>query len=166
MKTSLFICFLVLVAVLFSLMPARAFGNAGLKEFRSCMARLETTSIKSGVSPRTVKSVLESVRPVERVKKADREQPEFFYTFRHYLDSHCRSPISRARYCCRWVTGDRRSSSTKISTPSGSGMPRSVSRSPSVTSPTVSPAWANSPRNIQSTCACCPRRKSGKSRTC
>jgi len=88
MKTSLFICFLVLVAVLFSLMPARAFGNAGLKEFRSCMARLETTSIKSGVSPRTVKSVLESVRPVERVKKADREQPEFFYTFRHYLDSH------------------------------------------------------------------------------
>jgi len=88
MKTSLFIRFLVLVAVLFSLMPARAFGNVGLKEFRSCMARLETTSIKSGVSPRTVKSVLESVRPVERVKKADREQPEFFYTFRHYLDSH------------------------------------------------------------------------------
>ncbi len=59
----------------------------GAPTFDSCMARLQATAADSGISPATLEKTLAKVKPVERVIAADRQQPEFFYTFWHYLDS-------------------------------------------------------------------------------
>lgn len=54
-------------------------------EFGACLARLERTAIESGIGQTTVDTVLASVEPLERVIRADRNQPEFVATFADYL---------------------------------------------------------------------------------
>ena len=54
-------------------------------DFSQCLARLERTALDSGVSARTVQSVLPNVEPRESVIESDRNQPEFLATFADYL---------------------------------------------------------------------------------
>lgn len=58
-------------------------GPAG---FDACMTRLQAAAVDGGISASTLEQTLAKVQPVERVIAADRQQPEFFYTFWHYLD--------------------------------------------------------------------------------
>lgn len=74
-------------AALLCSMPVAASGAAAAGDFGACLARLENAAADRGISEATLRTALASVNPVERVLEADRRQPEFFYTFWHYLDS-------------------------------------------------------------------------------
>lgn len=54
-------------------------------EFGECVARLGELAMERGISPATTSRVLPTVRPLERVIRADRNQPEFIATFADYL---------------------------------------------------------------------------------
>lgn len=80
-----------LLASLFALLPLAAPADdaavmPGAGGFDACMTRLEAAAVDGGISTATLEKTLANVKPVERVIAADRQQPEFFYTFWHYLD--------------------------------------------------------------------------------
>lgn len=54
-------------------------------EFAACIARLERTALDNGIRQQTLDTVLPTVEPLERVIRADRNQPEFVATFADYL---------------------------------------------------------------------------------
>lgn len=60
--------------------------SSELPEFSSCLARLEATAADQGIRRSTLEQAFASINPVEHVLDADQSQPEFFYTFWHYLD--------------------------------------------------------------------------------
>jgi len=54
-------------------------------EFVACIARLERTALDRGIAQQTLDTVLPTVEPLERVIRADRNQPEFVATLADYL---------------------------------------------------------------------------------
>ncbi|HEX7081419.1 MAG TPA: lytic murein transglycosylase [Gammaproteobacteria bacterium] len=54
-------------------------------DFEQCLARLEAEAERHGISPATTEKVLPTVRPLPRVVRADRNQPEFVETFATYF---------------------------------------------------------------------------------
>lgn len=60
-------------------------GAAAQTEFAQCIGRLERLAVERGVQPATAERVLARVEPLERVIRADRNQPEFVDTFARYL---------------------------------------------------------------------------------
>ncbi|HEX7030173.1 MAG TPA: lytic murein transglycosylase [Gammaproteobacteria bacterium] len=78
-----------LFTVLFVLLPlpALAADEAEAPGFGACLARLQAAAADAGISASTLKTAMDTVEPIKRVIAADRQQPEFFYTFWHYLDS-------------------------------------------------------------------------------
>lgn len=54
-------------------------------DFAACIARLERTALDNGITQETLDTVLPTVEPLERVIRADRNQPEFVATFADYL---------------------------------------------------------------------------------
>jgi len=58
---------------------------AQTSDFGACVARIEALAMERGISQATTSRVLPTVRPLERVIRADRNQPEFVATFADYL---------------------------------------------------------------------------------
>lgn len=74
-----------------TLLLALAMGSAQAAptdgdSFDTCLVRLQTEAAGHGISSSTLQAALSAIKPVQRVIKADRQQPEFFYTFWHYLE--------------------------------------------------------------------------------
>jgi membrane-bound lytic murein transglycosylase B len=61
--------------------------------FEQCRNRLTSLAIERGISETVARAVLEDVEPLERVVRADRNQPEFIQSFDQYLGA--RVTVSR-----------------------------------------------------------------------
>jgi membrane-bound lytic murein transglycosylase B len=62
------------------------FAGFAQTPFESCVARLKTRAIDAGIQAATVERALADVRPLERVIREDRNQPEFVTTFADYFE--------------------------------------------------------------------------------
>ncbi|MDX1454620.1 MAG: lytic murein transglycosylase [Gammaproteobacteria bacterium] len=59
---------------------------AAAENFNGCLARLETRAADRGIEAATLRATLPGIEQAQRVIKSDSAQPEFFYTFWHYLN--------------------------------------------------------------------------------
>lgn len=80
------VSYITLLLSLAVLAPAAVGAPAGNDSFDTCLARLQAAATDNGISSSTLQTAFPAIKPVERVIKADRQQPEFFYTFWHYLE--------------------------------------------------------------------------------
>ena len=66
--------------------------------FETWLEQLRAEALRRGISKATVTKALAGITPLQRVIKADRNQPEFTQTFWRYLDSRVTAQrIERAR---------------------------------------------------------------------
>lgn len=71
------------LVVVFATGASPAFSQA--EGFEQCIANIERLAVERGIRPETASRVLATVQPLERVIRADRNQPEFVQTFGAYL---------------------------------------------------------------------------------
>jgi membrane-bound lytic murein transglycosylase B len=79
---------LLILTVTLLLVPTgvKSFSAERQPSFEVWMANLQREAIAEGISQKTLKSALSNVKPIPRVIKLDRNQPEFTLTLNEYLD--------------------------------------------------------------------------------
>ena len=70
-----------------ALLSAGATDALAQQSFEQCRDRLQLAALERGISEATASSILATVEPLERVIRADRNQPEFVQDFRQYLNA-------------------------------------------------------------------------------